>query len=81
MAQHTAISRCAGNNHVHFTISTSQGTINRTYLMSELIAAAPTDDEYIRERIKLQVREAQAAGNTTYAQIRTYLLGLGAFVE
>lgn len=76
MASITAISRCAGNNHIHFTVQrTAGGTIQRTYEIADLTAPAPlTEPEYQRERVKLLVREAQAAGNTTYAQIRTYLL-------
>lgn len=82
MAQITAISRCAGNGHIHLTVElTGGGTIQRTYEMADLTAAAPVSDEtYQHERLKLLVREAQAAGNTTYAQIRTYLLNR-AFVE
>ena len=82
MAVITAISRCSGTNHVNLTVDlTGGGTIQRTYEISELTAAAPvTDQDYQRERLKLMVREAQAAGNTTYAQIRTYLLNR-AFVE
>jgi hypothetical protein len=82
MATITAISRCGGQNHVHLTVElTGGGTINRTYEIGELTAAAPvSSEEYQRERLKLMVREAQAAGNTTYAQIRTYLLNR-AFVE
>lgn len=82
MAQITAISRCAGNNHIHFTVQrTGGGTIQRTYEISELTAPAPlASEEYQTERVKLLVREAQAAGNTTYAQIRQYLLNR-AFVE
>ena len=82
MASITAISRCAGLNHVNLTVDlTGGGTIQRTYEMSELTAPAPvTEPDYQRERLKLMVREAQAAGNTTYAQIRTYLLNR-AFVE
>lgn len=82
MAQITAISRCAGQNHVNLTVElTGGGTIQRTYEIDDLTAPAPVSDEgYQRERLKLMVREAQAAGNTTYAQIRTYLLNR-AFVE
>lgn len=82
MAQITDISRCAGNNHVHMTIQrTGGGTIQRTYEIADLTAPAPlTSEEYQTERMKLLVREAQAAGNTTYAQIRTYLLNRS-FVE
>jgi hypothetical protein len=76
LAQITAISRCAGNNHVHLTVELpGGGTVQRTFELADLIAAAPVgSDEYQRERVKLLVREAQAAGNSTYAQIRTYLL-------
>lgn len=76
MASITAISRCAGGNHVNLTIQrTAGGTFERTFLIDDLIAAPPLADErYQEERLKLMVREAQAAGNTTYAQIRTYLL-------
>lgn len=82
MAQITAISRCAGNNHVHITVQrTAGGTVQRTFEMADLTAPPPlTSEEYQIERVKLLVREAQAAGNTTYAQIRTYLLNR-AFVE
>lgn len=76
MARITAISRCAGQNHVHLTIErTGGGVIQRTYEISDLTASPPLSDErYQEERLKLLIREAQAAGNTTYAQIRTYLL-------
>ena len=82
MAQITAISRCSGQNHVHITVElTGAGTIQRTFDIADLTAAAPVaSEDYQRERLKLMVREAQAAGNTTYAQIRTYLLNR-AFVE
>lgn len=76
MARITAISRCSGGNHVHLTVELSGGrTIQRTYLMDDLTEPPPLDEEkYQIERLKLMVREAQAAGNTTYVQIRTYLL-------
>ena len=75
MAKITAISRCAGQNHIHLTVQrTDGGSFQRTYEISDLTAATDYSEEYIRERLKLMVREAQAAGNTTYAQIRTFLL-------
>ena len=75
MAKITAISRCTGGGHVHLTIQRTNGTsFERVYDMSDLIAATDYNEQYIQERVKLMVREAQAAGNTTYAQIRTYLL-------
>lgn len=82
MAQITAISRCAGNNHIHITVQrTGGGTIQRTYEIGELTAPAPlASEEYQTERVKLLVREAQAAGNNTYQQIRQFLLNR-AFVE
>lgn len=77
MASITAISRCVGTNHVHLTIQrTGGGTIQRTYHINDLTAPPPlTEEEYQLERMKLLVREAMAAGNTGYPQIRTYLLG------
>ena len=82
MAQITAISRCAGLNHVHFTVQTTAGaTKELTILQSDLnVQPSAKDDEYVRQRIALLVREAQAAGNSTFAQIRTYLLNRS-FVE
>lgn len=60
---------------------TSGGTIERTYEIVDLTSPAPLSEEnYQIERVKLLIREAQDAGNTTYAQIRQYLLNR-AFVE
>lgn len=81
MASITAISRCAGQNHIHMTIDTSRGVKNVTYEMGHITQPAKlSDGDYQENRISLLVREAQAAGNTTYAQIRTYLLNRS-FVE
>lgn len=76
MAQITAISRCAGLNHVHFTVQTTAGaTKELTIEQSDLnIVPSGQDEEYVRQRLALLVREARAAGNNTFAQIRTYLL-------
>jgi hypothetical protein len=76
MAQITAISRCSGNNHIHLTIQLfGNTTIQRTYEINDLIEPALlASEEYQKERMKLLVREAQASGNNTYAQIRNYLL-------
>lgn len=81
MASITAISRCAGQTHIHMTIDTSLGVKNLTYDLGRLTKPPKlSDDDYQIERLGLLVREAQAAGNTTYAQIRTYLLNRD-FVE
>ena len=75
MAQITAISRCAGLNHIRMTINTSVGDRELVMNQNELILPAPlTNEDYQVFRIALLVREARAAGNNTYAQIRTYLL-------
>lgn len=75
MARITAISRCAGQNHLHFTILLDSGqTVNVTREMSDLNIQPSRDDEYINQRLALLKREANAAGATTFAQIRTYLL-------
>ena len=57
------------------TVNTSAGVKNVTYLIGDITQPAKlADDAYQEARISLLVREAQAAGNTTYTQIRTYLL-------
>lgn len=82
MASVIAISRCAGLNHVSMTVQRTNGsTVRLSFDIADLTAPAPiASEEYQTERVKLMVREAQAAGNTTYAQIRTYLLNRS-FVE
>lgn len=82
MASITAISRCAGLNHVHFTVLTTAGATKLLTIMQDDLNITPNanDDEYVRQRIGLMVREARAAGNTIFAQIRTYLLNRS-FVE
>lgn len=81
MASITAISRCSGLNHIRMTINTSVGDRQVTIEQSELTLPAPlSNEEYQTFRLALLVREARAAGNTTYAQIRTYLLNRS-FVE
>jgi hypothetical protein len=75
MAKITALSRCAGQNHLHFTIQRTNGTVhNLTIEQADLNIEPSGDDEYLRQRLSLLGREAKAAGATTYAQIRTYLL-------
>ena len=75
MAKITAISRCAGLNHLHFTIELSNGQVKQvTREMEELNIEPSRDDEYLNQRLALLKREANAAGANTYAQIRTYLL-------
>lgn len=82
MAQITAISRCAGLNHVHFTVQTTAGATKQLTIMQDDLNVTPSaqDDEYVQQRLALMVREARAAGNNTFAQIRTYLLNRS-FVE
>lgn len=76
MAKITAMSRCAGLNHLHFTIQRTDGRIRDiTFENDEINNVLPSDDlTYIKDRIALLVREAKANGATTYAQVRTYLL-------
>ena len=76
MASITALSRCPGLNHVHLTVQTTGGQTRQiTVEMAELnVTPSVNDDEYVRQRVALLVREARAAGNTTFAQIRTFLL-------
>lgn len=77
MAKITAMSRCAGLNHVHFTIERTSGAVlQRTYDNATLQEPPPMqDDEYQVERVKLLIRESQARGNTTFAQISADLIG------
>lgn len=76
MAQITAISRCAGLNHIHLTVTTPRGSRSFTILQSDLSNGG--DDETLEQRLldrlKQLIREARAAGNTSFAQIRTYVL-------
>lgn len=76
MASIAAISRCAGLNHIHLTVQTTAGPVKQiTVLQSELdVRPSADDDEYVRQRLALMVREARAAGNNTFAQIRSYML-------
>lgn len=76
MAQITAISRCAGLNHVHLTVRTTAGATKQLTILQDDLNVTPSaqDDEYVQQRLALPVREARAAGNSTFAQIRTYLL-------
>ena len=82
MASITAISRCEGLNHVHFTVLTTSGQVKQLTILQDEINIVPNaqDDEYVSQRIALMVREARAAGNVSFAQIRAYLLGRS-FVE
>lgn len=82
MARVTALSRCAGQNHYHFTIQLTSGqTKQLTVDAADLNIEPSMDDTYINQRLALLVREAKAAGNTTYAQIRTHLLNRADWVE
>jgi hypothetical protein len=75
MAKITALARCAGLNHYHFTIERTNGTVHNITVDAADLNIQPTgDDEYLRQRLSLLGREAKASGATTYAQIRTYLL-------
>ncbi len=82
MASITAISRCAGLNHVHLTVQTTAGPVKEVEILQADLDVVPNvnDNTYVAQRLALLVREARAAGNTTFAQIRTYLLGRS-FVE
>ena len=82
MASITAISRCEGLNHVHFTVLTTSGQVKQLTILQDDLNIQPSanDEEYVAQRLALMVREAKAAGNTTFAQIRTYLLNRS-FVE
>ena len=76
MASITAITRCAGLNHVHFTVLTTGGQVKQLTILQDDLSVVPDarDEVYVAQRLALLVREARAAGNTTFAQIRTYLL-------
>lgn len=72
----TAITRCAGLNHVHFTVLTTGGQTKEITIEQDALNVTPSaqDDEYVRQRLALMVREARAAGNNSFAQIRAFLL-------
>jgi hypothetical protein len=78
MASITELTRCAGLNHYHFTMKTGPNgtgeTVNLTIDAADLNITPTLEPAFVQNRIALMIREAKAAGNTTYAQIRTYLL-------
>jgi hypothetical protein len=76
MARITELTRCAGENHFHFTIQLSSGrTIRVTRDLAQLSIDPSQDEEYLNQRLALLKREANAAGANSFAQIREYLLG------
>lgn len=74
MAKITAMSRCAGLNHWHFTIQRTNGAVHNITLESDELNKEPGGGDYLPQRISLLMREARASGATRYAQARTYLL-------
>lgn len=76
MASITAISRCSGLNHVHFTVQTTNNGVKQITIMQDALNVVPSaqNDEYVAQRLALLVREARTAGNVSFAQIRTFLL-------
>lgn len=77
MASITAVSRCAGLNHVNFTVLTTAGATKQITIMQDDLNIQPRtdDDVYVAQRIALLVREARSRGAVSFAQIRTDLLG------